>query len=59
MQTDLRVSFHGVPSSPAVETYVRARAAKLERHCARITACRVVIEAPHRAQRHGGHITQP
>jgi ribosome-associated translation inhibitor RaiA len=55
MQTDLQISFHGVPSSPSVESYVRTRAEKLERHFARLTGCRVVIEAPHRAHRHGGH----
>jgi ribosome-associated translation inhibitor RaiA len=55
MQTDLQISFHGVPASPAVERSVRARAEKLERRFARLTGCRVVLEAPHRGKRHGSH----
>jgi len=43
--------------SPAVESYVRARAEKIERRFAhaRLTGCRVVLDAPHRGKRHGGH----
>lgn len=45
-----QVTFHGMQSSPAVETQVRERAEKLARFHERITACHVTIEAPH--QRH-------
>jgi ribosome-associated translation inhibitor RaiA len=55
MQTDLQIVFHGVESSPAVESYARKRAEKLERRCPQLTGCRVLIGAPHHSQHHGGH----
>ncbi|MBV9949616.1 MAG: HPF/RaiA family ribosome-associated protein [Myxococcales bacterium] len=55
MQLPLQITFHGVQHSDAVEQYVRARADKLETFDARITACRVAIEQPHRHSRRGEH----
>lgn len=53
MQVPLQVTFHGTDPSPAVEERVRERAQKLERLCAHIIGCRVVIESPHRHHHHG------
>lgn len=48
MSVPLEIHFHGLDKSDAVETRVREKFAKLERHFDRITSARVVIEAPHR-----------
>lgn len=55
MQTDLQITFRGVRTSEAIESYVRSRAEKLERFSERITGCHVMIETPHRHKRHGHH----
>ena len=51
MPVPLQITFHELPSSPAVETQIRERAESLERHCDRLTSCRVIVEGRHRAQR--------
>ena len=48
MDTDLRISFHNLPHSDAVEQDIRDRVAKLEGVFDRIVGCRVVVEAPSR-----------
>ena len=48
MTTALDIHFHGLEKSDAVETKVREKVAKLKRHFDRMTACRVVLEAPQR-----------
>lgn len=48
MATALDIHFHGLEKSEAVENKVREKVAKLQRHFDRMTACRVVLEAPHR-----------
>ena len=53
MELPLQISFRGMSKSPATETLIRERAAKLERFHDRITACRVVVEAHHRHQHKG------
>jgi ribosomal subunit interface protein len=55
MQTPLQITFRNIQKSDAVESYVRERAAKLERFCPRITGCHVALEAPHRHKKHGHH----
>lgn len=50
MEVPLQIVFHGMDSSADVEAYVRERAAVLDRHHARITACRVAIEVAHQAR---------
>jgi ribosome-associated translation inhibitor RaiA len=55
METPLHIHFRGMDTSPAVETSVRERLAKLERLGAHITRCDVTIEEPHRHQRKGRH----
>lgn len=53
MQTPLQVAFHNMDRSDAVETAIREKTDKLERHFDRITTCRVVVEAPHRRRGKG------
>ncbi len=48
MTTPLEIHFHGLEKSDAIETRVREKVAKLQRHFERMSACRVVLEAPHR-----------
>lgn len=44
MPPDVRIFFHGMDHSPAVEAAVRRRAEELEQLSDRLTACRVVLE---------------
>jgi ribosome-associated translation inhibitor RaiA len=53
MQLPLQITFRHMDSSPAVEAEIRKRAERLERLSDRITACRVVVEAPHQHHRKG------
>ena len=53
METPLEIVFQGMGSSFAIEERIRKEAEKLERYHSRITACRVVIEAPHRRHEKG------
>lgn len=53
MQIPLQISFHGLESSPAIESRIREKAAKLEQFHDRIVGCRVTVEAPHHHHRHG------
>ena len=48
MTIPLEIHFHGLDKSAAIETRIREKFAKLERHFDRMSACRVVLEAPHR-----------
>jgi ribosome-associated translation inhibitor RaiA len=48
MTAPLEIHFHGLEKSEAVETKVRDKYAKLQRHFDRMSACRVVLEAPNR-----------
>jgi ribosomal subunit interface protein len=50
---NLQITFRDMPHSDAVETHVARCAAKLQRLCERIIACRVMVEAPHRHRTHG------
>jgi ribosomal subunit interface protein len=53
MQIPLQVSFRNMDPSPAIETDIREKAAKLEELYDRITSTRVVVETPHRRHHHG------
>jgi len=55
MENPVRITFHGIDSSPAIEDYVRKRAGKLERICQRLTGCHVILERPHGHKHHGSH----
>ena len=53
MQIPVQVTFRHMPVSDGIEERCWKEATKLERYCDRITACRVVIEQPHRRHRQG------
>jgi ribosome-associated translation inhibitor RaiA len=53
METPLKITFHNVDHSDAVEARIRNEVDKLERFHPRITGCRVAVEAPHRHGRKG------
>jgi cold shock CspA family protein/ribosome-associated translation inhibitor RaiA len=53
MQIPLQISFKNMGPSTAVEAAIRERAERLDRFFPRIMGCRVVVEAPHKHQRHG------
>ena len=53
MQTPLRLVFHRMPPSPALEARIRRLAKELELVFDGIVSCRVSIEAPHRHHHQG------
>jgi ribosomal subunit interface protein len=53
MDFPLDISFRNMDPSPAVETRIREKVAKLSRLSNRIIGCSVVVEAPHRHQHKG------
>ena len=54
MQVPLQITFRNMESSEAVETDVRRRVDKMNRHHAEMISCHVVVEAPLQHQRKGG-----
>jgi len=54
VQTPPEIVYEGMSPSMSVQTRVEEEIAKLERFFGRITACRVVIDAPGHRRRHGG-----
>lgn len=52
----LKITFRDIPPSEALETYIRARAAKLEQFHQRITSCQVTLEMAHQRSGHPFHI---
>ncbi len=54
MQVPLQITFRNMESSEAVETDIRKRVDKMNRHHAEMISCRVVVEAPLQHQRKGG-----
>lgn len=53
MQTPMQLTFRDIEPSPAISEYVQKKVVKLDAQHARITSCRVAVEAPHRSQNHG------
>ncbi len=53
MAEPVQITFKDMPPSPAIETWIRERASKLNRYHDRIVHCNVVVEAPHRHQKRG------
>ena len=53
MQVSPQITFRDMEPSPALEVAVREKMGRLERFYDRITACHVVIEAPHRRHHMG------
>ncbi len=55
MRTPLQINFHGMDTSPALETLIRDKTAKLEQFHPNVTGCRVVIDKPHHHKQQGEH----
>jgi ribosomal subunit interface protein len=55
MEIPIQITFRGIDVSPAVDEYVRKRAAKLATFSDRITHCRVAVEGPPHHKKHGGN----
>jgi ribosome-associated translation inhibitor RaiA len=53
MEEPLKLTFHGVEPTPAIEDRIRDRFAKLEQLSDGIVACHVTVEAPHRHHHKG------
>ncbi|MFP5412673.1 MAG: HPF/RaiA family ribosome-associated protein [Gammaproteobacteria bacterium] len=53
MKIPLQISFHDMPVSPALETLIREKAAKLEQFHPNMTGCRVVVDKPHNHSQQG------
>ena len=53
MQVPLQITFRGMSPSPAIESLIRQRSARLERFNERIIHCHVVVDLPHRHSRKG------
>ncbi|HTR50374.1 MAG TPA: HPF/RaiA family ribosome-associated protein [Kofleriaceae bacterium] len=53
MLRPVHITFRGMSPSPSVEQAVHGWVARLEHSYGRIQSCAVVIELPHRHQRHG------
>ena len=53
MQVPLEISFHNMDASPAVESEIRERVAKLDKLYPRLVGCRVSVELLHRQHRTG------
>ncbi|MBD3676179.1 MAG: HPF/RaiA family ribosome-associated protein [Planctomycetaceae bacterium] len=57
MQVPLELSFRNMETSPELEELIQEHVDKLEEFFDRITACRVVVEAPHQ-HHHKGNLYQ-
>lgn len=53
MEIPLKITFHNLEPSPAVEADIRERVAKLDRKYERLVGCRVAVEARHKQHRQG------
>ncbi len=65
MEVPLKITFRDMAPSPAIETNIREKAAKLEELYDRLMSCHVIVEAPHRHHHKGKayqvriHLTVP
>src|SRR5262249_51177201 len=55
MKSPIRITYRHMASSEAIDDFVNARVAKLERIYDGIVSCQVTLDRPHRHHRHGGH----
>ena len=53
--SDIRITFRHMDHSAALESRARKLVRKLERHCTALQSCSVVVDAPARHGRNGGH----
>ena len=51
----IHITWHGLDASEALEQRIREEVDRLRSIYPRATACRVVVEQPHRHRRHGSH----
>ncbi|MGH9765774.1 MAG: HPF/RaiA family ribosome-associated protein [Blastocatellia bacterium] len=57
METPLQIAFHNVSHSAWIEGLVLRAATRLESFYSSITACRVVVDRPHKNHEHGNKCT--
>lgn len=57
MQIPLKITFHQLDHSDAIEAKIREKMQKLERFAEHITSCRVTVEAPHKHHHKGNLYT--
>ena len=48
MRLPIQITYRNLQKSNAVDRFVRAKAAGLEKRCRDLVSCRVAVEAPHR-----------
>jgi ribosomal subunit interface protein len=53
MQSQLKLTLHGVDHSEALESRIRTKVGKLEEFFSHITSCHVVVEMPHKHHHQG------
>jgi ribosome-associated translation inhibitor RaiA len=53
MQIPLQITFRGMDPSPAIESLIRQRSARIARFNDRIIRCHVVVDVPHQRSRKG------
>ena len=53
MELPIQVTFHGMAPSPALETAIRERVAKFDRHHPHVISCRAVVEEAGRHKSQG------
>jgi ribosomal subunit interface protein len=54
MSSQIQITLRRIDHSEALESRIRALAARLERHNGEILSCRVLVEAPHQSMHQGG-----
>jgi ribosome-associated translation inhibitor RaiA len=54
METPPEIQFQGMQGTLRIEEMIAAHIAELDKHFARITACRVVVKGPSQRHREGG-----
>jgi ribosome-associated translation inhibitor RaiA len=55
MKTEPHIVWKNIEASPALDERIRKELEELDKAYDRITSCRVVVEKPHKHQRHGAH----
>ena len=53
MSNQIQITLRRIDRSEALESRIRALAARLERHSTAIQSCRVLVEAPHQSMHQG------
>jgi cold shock CspA family protein/ribosome-associated translation inhibitor RaiA len=55
MELPIQITYRNLAPSDELEALIRERVAKLDRYHDRLTACRVLVEVPHRHRQEGTH----